>query len=64
MGFVKQQNFALSAQRAFETLRSASTKEIVTLGVLSAEILGFFTVGEIVGRRKLVGYRGETGAHH
>jgi F-type H+-transporting ATPase subunit g len=26
--------------------------------------LGFFTVGEMIGRFKLVGYRGDTGAHH
>lgn len=61
--FVKQQNLVASARKAFDSLRAASPKELVTLGVLSAEMLGFFTVGEMVGRRKLVGYRGETGAH-
>lgn len=32
------------------------------MGVIGAELLGFFTVGEILGRFKLVGYRGDT--HH
>lgn len=29
------------------------------VGVVSAEVLGFFTVGEIIGRRHIVGYQGE-----
>jgi hypothetical protein len=33
-------------------------------GVVAAEVLGFFTVGEMIGRMKLVGYHGEAGAHH
>jgi F-type H+-transporting ATPase subunit g len=33
-------------------------------GVIVAELLGFFTVGEMIGKMKLVGYRGDTGAHH
>lgn len=40
-----------------------STQQMVTVGVLGAEVLGFFTVGEMIGRMKLVGYRGDT-RHH
>jgi len=40
------------------------TAQLVGLGVIGAELLGFFTVGEMIGRMKLIGYRGETGAHH
>lgn len=35
---------------------------MVTVGVIAAEVLGFFTVGEMLGRFKIVGYRG-TPAH-
>jgi len=56
---------AVNYARQFVTFaRSASQKELAYFGVLGAEILGFFTVGEIVGRRKLIGYRGDTRAHH
>lgn len=41
-----------------------STQQMATVGVIAAELLGFFTIGEMIGRFKLVGYRGETGAHH
>ena len=33
------------------------------VGVVTAEVLGFFTVGEMIGRFKLVGYRGDR-EHH
>ncbi|ROW14187.1 hypothetical protein VPNG_04207 [Cytospora leucostoma] len=50
---------------AVSQIRNISRAQIVGGGVLLAEVLGFFTVGEIIGRFKLVGYHGETGhAHH
>ena len=39
-------------------IRNLSTKDMVAAGVLGAEILGFFTVGEMIGKFKVVGYRG------
>lgn len=35
-------------------------------GIIAAEVLGFFTVGEMIGRRKIVGFRGkiEHAGHH
>jgi len=52
------------ARNAIQSVRSANTKDLAFVGVLSAEVLGFFTIGEIIGRRKLVGYRGKVDAHH
>jgi len=45
-------------------IRNVNRAQLVTGGVVLAEVLGFFTVGEMIGRFKLVGYRGDTGAHH
>lgn len=45
-------------------VRNLNQAQLISGGVLAAELLGFFTVGEMIGRMKLVGYRGETGAHH
>jgi F-type H+-transporting ATPase subunit g len=39
-------------------------KELAFVGVTAAEVIGFFTVGEILGRRKLVGYQGATAHSH
>lgn len=47
-----------------QQIRSLSRTQVVAGGVLLAECLGFFTVGEMVGRLKLIGYHGETHAHH
>ncbi|KAM0128231.1 hypothetical protein ACHAP3_008452 [Botrytis cinerea] len=47
-----------------EQIRNVSKAQVISGGVIVAEVLGFFTVGEMIGRMKLVGYRGDTGAHH
>ncbi|KAH7112469.1 mitochondrial F1F0-ATP synthase-like protein g subunit [Dendryphion nanum] len=44
--------------------RSASQGQWVSAGVVAAEVLGFFTVGEMIGRFKIVGYRSKAQAHH
>lgn len=35
-------------------------------GVVLAQVIGFFTIGEIIGKMKIVGYKGEVdySAHH
>ena len=38
-------------------------KQLASVGVIGAEILGFFTVGEMIGRLKVVGYRSDR-EHH
>ena len=43
-------------------IRNMSGQQMVAIGVVGAEVLGFFTVGEMIGRMKLVGYRGNI--HH
>lgn len=41
-----------------------STAEYTSAGIVAAEVVGFFTVGEMIGRMKLVGYRSSAQAHH
>ena len=45
-------------------LRNLDTAALGTVAIITAETIGFFSVGEIIGRFKIVGYRGETHAHH
>lgn len=43
-------------------IRSLDRKQLASIGVVFAEVLGFFTVGTMIGRMKVVGYHGEV--HH
>ncbi|KAJ5901595.1 hypothetical protein N7495_002123 [Penicillium taxi] len=52
-----------SPQTFLARIRNANKKEIALATVTTAEVIGFFTVGEIIGRFNLIGYRGEP-AHH
>ncbi|KAK9416493.1 hypothetical protein SUNI508_01910 [Seiridium unicorne] len=47
-----------------ERVRNVNRTQLAAGGVIAAECLGFFTVGEMIGRFKVVGYHGETAAHH
>ncbi|KAF4833441.1 ATP synthase subunit g [Colletotrichum tropicale] len=58
---------AASAAAAAKPANLASrinTATVATGAVVAAECLGFFTVGEMIGRFKIVGYHGETHAAH
>ncbi|KAI6251317.1 ATP synthase subunit g, mitochondrial [Erysiphe necator] len=51
-------------QEILQRARNLSSSELAAGMVLFAELLGFFTVGEIIGRFKLIGYKGEISHHH
>jgi F-type H+-transporting ATPase subunit g len=44
-------------------VRGASQQQWIGAGIIVAEVIGFFSVGEIIGRFKLVGYRAKE-EHH
>ncbi|MCJ1341069.1 hypothetical protein MMC09_006365 [Bachmanniomyces sp. S44760] len=54
---------SLSPESILNRIRNVSQADMIFLGVIGAELLGFFTIGEMIGRFKLVGYRGDT-VHH
>ncbi|KAI1871931.1 uncharacterized protein JN550_004134 [Neoarthrinium moseri] len=47
-----------------EKARNVSRAQLVAGGVVAAECLGFFTIGEMIGRFKVIGYHGENAAAH
>lgn len=58
---------AASAQQpvaAGGLIKGVSNAQLAAAGVVAAECLGFFTVGEMIGRCKIVGYHGEPAAAH
>ncbi|KAI9853080.1 MAG: hypothetical protein M1838_001581 [Thelocarpon superellum] len=61
---VNSYTHSLTPAHVLNQIRNTSAQQLATVGVISAEVLGFFTAGEMLGRFKIVGYRGETGAHH
>ncbi|KAI2471351.1 GroES-like protein [Annulohypoxylon bovei var. microspora] len=56
--------FAQSPAALMEQARNVSKTQLAVGGVLLAECLGFFTVGEMIGRFKLIGYHGDSHAAH
>ncbi|KAK3710435.1 ATP synthase subunit G atp20 [Vermiconidia calcicola] len=51
-------------QRFMESVRNMDSTALLTAGVVAAEAVGFFCVGEMIGRLKIVGYRAEQQEHH
>ena len=47
-------------------IRSVDRQQMIDASVIGAELLGFFTVGQMIGRMKLVGYHSDksAAAHH
>lgn len=56
--------FVRAPQNMLLRVRDVTNAQLVAGAVVAAECLGFFTVGEMIGRFKIVGYHGETGARH
>ena len=49
---------AVNNPQSFMTrLRNFDSATLTTVGVVTAETIGFFSVGEMLGRFKIVGYR-------
>ena len=59
------QNVGVNAQESFiSRLRSMDTDTLLGVGIVTAEVIGFFCIGEMIGRFKIVGYRGGNNEHH
>lgn len=55
---------ANNPQSLVNRVRSMDSATMVSAGIVAAETLGFFCVGEMIGRFKIVGYRGGHSEHH
>lgn len=53
---------AQSPEGILSSVRNVNRQQLANIGVIAAEVLGFFTVGTMIGRLKIVGYHGEV--HH
>jgi len=57
---------AVQQPESFMTqLRNMDSGAMITVGVVAAEAIGFFSIGEMIGRFKIIGYRGDAhGGEH
>ncbi|XXH05507.1 L-arabinitol 4-dehydrogenase [Hypoxylon texense] len=55
---------AQSPATLIQQAQNISRAQLVAGGVLAAECIGFFTVGEMIGRFKIIGYHGDKHAAH
>ncbi|PHH60264.1 hypothetical protein CDD81_1892 [Ophiocordyceps australis] len=51
------------SQNMLQQLRNIGSPQIAVGAVIFAECVGFFTVGEMIGRFKIIGYHGEPNNH-
>ena len=56
----------LQPQQYLDQVRNMSNQQMLELGIIFAQVYGFYEVGKIIGRFKIVGYRsrGEKEEHH
>lgn len=45
-------------------VRNLDSATLTQVGIVTAEVIGFFSIGEMLGRFKIVGYRSNAPAHH
>ena len=51
-------------QSVVSRVRNMDSATLTSAGIVAAEAIGFFCVGEMIGRLKIVGYRGGHSEHH
>jgi len=54
---------ALNPTKMMDRIRNMDRQQMISGGIVAAEVLGFFTVGEMIGRWKFVGYNTSGHAH-
>lgn len=56
---------ANNPQSFLARVRAQDSATIRQVGIVTAEVIGFFSIGEMIGRFKIVGYRSDAAhAHH
>ncbi|GIZ42472.1 hypothetical protein CKM354_000574200 [Cercospora kikuchii] len=53
-----------SPQSFLERLRNLDSATLTQVGIVTAETIGFFSIGEIIGRFKIIGYRSNAAHEH
>ncbi len=54
----------ITPETILSNIRNTNRQQLISLSVIGAELLGFFTVGTMIGRMKIVGYHGQPNHGH
>ncbi|KAF7510093.1 hypothetical protein GJ744_007197 [Endocarpon pusillum] len=54
----------INPETILSNVRNTNRQQLISLSVIGAEVLGFFTVGTMIGRMKIVGYHGQPSHEH
>ena len=59
----------LEPSKVMNRMRNLDRRQMLNIGVVTAELLGFYTIGQMIGRLKIVGYHSDkslegAGGHH
>ncbi|KAG0676116.1 ATP synthase subunit G atp20 [Kluyveromyces marxianus] len=57
-------HYAERPQQAIEALKNIEKDKAIQIGAVGVQMLGLYSLGEIIGRRKVVGYRNYSTASH
>lgn len=60
---IEQSAQNMNAANLVQRMRNMDNQQMINVGVIAAEVIGFFTVGEIIGRMKMIGYSSSTHGH-
>lgn len=55
---------SITSETILSNIRNTNRQQLISLSVIGAELLGFFTIGTMIGKVKLVGYHGEASHGH
>lgn len=55
---------SVNPETVLSSIRNVNSRQLANAGIITAQVLGFFTVGEMIGRMKIVGYHGEPVHEH
>ncbi|KAF2277026.1 uncharacterized protein EI97DRAFT_432641 [Westerdykella ornata] len=62
--FRQAESSSVQPTTVIDRVRNISRAQWASAGVVAAEVLGFFSIGEMIGRWKIVGYRSYGDVHH
>lgn len=62
--YKKTLHYAVKPKEIVEVFKSVNKNDALRYGAYAIQIVGFYSVGEIIGRRHVVGYKNYLPSHH
>lgn len=57
-------HYAVKPKEVMEFFKAVSKNDAIRYGSYAVQVVGFYSVGEVIGRRHLVGYKNYQPSHH